>query len=565
MWGLPRSFIWFAATVAIFVLQWIPFTGIFLMFVLAPFWSIVTVNLGFISLAAEALFGSISRLWLIAPIAWFGGYAVIAQASQWELERLDAQIRAHNAGRSVAFDTAREALVVQNNADEMGGAVEALIRSYRLPVVYGVDKPSPRPKASTPLTPLSSNYRSVRLAGITECRRMAKDPSIRAAGIYPSFISEGTGKPVSSGATRRPAGPVMCTYSTPEEPVHPVLMVEAKRKERLRGRVAGKVTSILITPPSGLPVELLSGNASAYAAWFPMPVMGCALNSGAPSWNCEAGFMRGKPKGLGAEGSYGRGTVEIVARAIGLERTDALDRVSEVEGAGTPTLDRVIGRSQDAALGNLDRIIASPSVRATVHDLKGLAERPEVLASRAERMVAAMRTALVESNGQSETARNLQRLIAALPADDFERAGDAILAALDAGRPQQRSGKRPIRENIDEALLTRLSDLGTRGLPILERVVSTSRTPPSAALLGLCRVGSPARDTVVDFARKLTAPVRLHDAHVQALYVTLLRLGEGDIAEDVLALGGERRPSMYAKWRAAITPGSGPEVCKLRI
>ncbi len=27
-------------------------------------------------------------------------------------------------------------------------------------------------------------------------------------------------------------------------------------------------------------------------SWLPMPIMGCALNSGAPSWDCDAGFWR---------------------------------------------------------------------------------------------------------------------------------------------------------------------------------------------------------------------------------------------------------------------------------
>ena len=65
----PVSFWLFGWTGLVFVLQLIPFTGIFLMFLLAPFWSVVTLNLGFVALAYEAATGRVPRVWLLAPIA----------------------------------------------------------------------------------------------------------------------------------------------------------------------------------------------------------------------------------------------------------------------------------------------------------------------------------------------------------------------------------------------------------------------------------------------------------------------------------------------------------------
>ena len=53
---------------------------------------------------------------------------------------------------------------------------------------------------------------------------------------------------------------------------------------------------------------------------FPMPVMGCALNSGAPSWQCFHGFMRDSVTPVAPpDQKYGGGTV-VVAAALGLEK-----------------------------------------------------------------------------------------------------------------------------------------------------------------------------------------------------------------------------------------------------
>jgi hypothetical protein len=78
---MPRSLMFFVATGVVYVLQFVPGIGIILMFMGAMFWPIVWINAGFVSLAIEAWIGRISRLWLVAPIAWFGGYYAVAALS----------------------------------------------------------------------------------------------------------------------------------------------------------------------------------------------------------------------------------------------------------------------------------------------------------------------------------------------------------------------------------------------------------------------------------------------------------------------------------------------------
>jgi hypothetical protein len=47
------------------------------------------------------------------------------------------------------------------------------------------------------------------------------------------------------------------------------------------------VTTIAL--PDGRRLELLGGTAVPLA-WLPMPIIGCALNSGAGRWDCAALF-----------------------------------------------------------------------------------------------------------------------------------------------------------------------------------------------------------------------------------------------------------------------------------
>ena len=75
---LPRSIWFFVFTGVVFLLQTSPVPGFWLLFLAAPFWSAVTLNVGFLSLGIEAAAGKVHRAWLVAPILWFAGYEYVA-------------------------------------------------------------------------------------------------------------------------------------------------------------------------------------------------------------------------------------------------------------------------------------------------------------------------------------------------------------------------------------------------------------------------------------------------------------------------------------------------------
>ncbi|MEM0949453.1 MAG: hypothetical protein AAGK37_18790 [Pseudomonadota bacterium] len=70
----PRSLIFFAIAAGVYVLQIVPFIGIFLMFLVAFAWPAVLVNGGMIGIAVEATRRSVSRFWLIVPAFFCLGF-----------------------------------------------------------------------------------------------------------------------------------------------------------------------------------------------------------------------------------------------------------------------------------------------------------------------------------------------------------------------------------------------------------------------------------------------------------------------------------------------------------
>jgi hypothetical protein len=119
---MPLSFVLFAFTGIVYLLQLFPLTGMFLMIVAAPFWSVLTVNAGFVVLGLEALSGRMPRLCVLVPLAWFGGYAAVAALNHVAFEQLKREVTARNAGKALPFSPETAALVINPNADALGGA-----------------------------------------------------------------------------------------------------------------------------------------------------------------------------------------------------------------------------------------------------------------------------------------------------------------------------------------------------------------------------------------------------------------------------------------------------------
>ena len=104
----------FLFTAAVFLLQLFPLTGMLLMIVAVPFWSVITVNLGFILVIADVVAGTLPRGALALPVIYFGGYFVTAGVSHIEARSLANGVSADNAAKSLPFDPNRESLFFES-------------------------------------------------------------------------------------------------------------------------------------------------------------------------------------------------------------------------------------------------------------------------------------------------------------------------------------------------------------------------------------------------------------------------------------------------------------------
>lgn len=553
---LPWSLSWFVITGVIFLLQLIPVTGVFLMLLAAPLWSVLTINVGFAFLAVEAGVGRVSRMWLLAPIAWFGGYAAAAELSERAYGRLDAELRAENEGRTAPFDPATGALAFADNADDLGQAASRAVRNYRLAVAYVGHNRDRHTARKNELPSLDATFTGHRIADAEACRRLGSDPRLGAARASGTLLTEknAVGRRVSTG---------VCVLSLPEVPSLPIWRVEARSEMLATFMLAGKVVRITITAPDGRRTELRSGQAAPLSRW-PMPAMGCALNSARPAWVCDAGFLRQKSRGLGGSGAWGEATFQVVAGALKLEPASAASRIGEAGGTTTQVLDELLARHERAATANLDLLLRDPTQLATVHHLAGLAERPDLLASRADTMVAAMSAALAHGKGSSESARNLQRLLAALPDADLKRVGPDLLRRLDEGRPIEKPSNRQSRERIDGTLALRIADLGAPALPLLERLALAPRGDSAAhAILGLCRMSPPPDHLAPRLAEQLSTSTSPTSETRAAAYVTLVRWKRSDLAEQLIDEQGRNRSDYRRRW-PGLSEDAGREFCTFR-
>lgn len=541
---MPVSLAWFVLTGALFALQVVPQTGVFLMFLLAPYWSIVTVNLGFVSLVGEALFGRVNKAWLLAPALWFGGYAVAATVSHIQFNVLDASFRKQNEGKSVQFSAADTAIVFESKSSSSSGAASHFVRSYDVPVAY-----EENPNFIT------ARHLAYRIGDRSRCDSIRKDDRYRSSGVNAFGFHENK-RFVTN----------LCVVSGPEDPAGDVVLISEKVERQPHSELLPfDQHTITITQPGGATTELVSGSA-APLQWLPMPVMGCALISSSPAWRCTAGFARESLQGLGAPGAYGSAALALVAKTLGLRESPASERLASFAGRqAAPNLEPIIEQRLRVTLGVLDRVIADPGAASTIHDYAGLHQRPDLISRRAPEIVTAIVAALDIGHSKSlETGRNLQALLAVLPFAEFEPHARVVLGSLEAR-------SKMTEYMIDHRFLARLGELGGTSLSFLERVAFELRGPKGQSLRtytlpaieGLCKAGRDAAHLAERIAVVMNASGRRTDGLYTTAFVALLRLGRPDLADIGPDKASPYRAREYQTWRRTITSDSPSSACRV--
>lgn len=486
----------------------------------------------------EAAIGRVSRWWLVVPLVFYGGYWALAAQDHMAMRRLGAAYDAANAKVMTGFDPFRQALAFDEDGGNGDGAW--LTQNYGLPVAYSANGN------------FQEGFLSHRMIGKEICAKVRETPTLGAAFVTAFSFHDG------DAICDRKIESRFCTLSMPERPALP--LVQVSRTETKGHETSLPITRVTtrITMPSGRQLRLLGGHA-APLSWIPMPIMGCGLNSGAPSWDCDAGFWRkGFTPLVSGDTRYSRDNV-VLARALGLKRVSITERRGGDPALVLEKMAKVEQATLERQLAAIDAMITDPLAKAD-WQVGVASNHPEVLESRANAIMTGVeRAAAIEGDDRGrarESGRILGGLLARLPKARLVGFGPRILGVYG-----QADDEHWLWDT--EPLLRRLGDLGPGALPyLLNRHASTSSVN-SAGIEGLCRIGTAAREraepVLLDRWRRTD---RFDRDERAALYVAMRRIG---IIPPPLPTEGKRDQfaELQAQW-TDISPASPPRVCAVR-
>ena len=146
------SFWLLVAAVGLFLLQWIPFTGIFLMLLGAGFVNAWLIYLLLAVLFVEGVIGRLPRVVAIVPIVAVGAYYSAYREQHRLLAEEILKLKSINIGKVLDFDPSTESLVFDDSVNQ---AIYFVAR-YRIPVAYA-----------------GASDLSARMAPASECSAMA--------------------------------------------------------------------------------------------------------------------------------------------------------------------------------------------------------------------------------------------------------------------------------------------------------------------------------------------------------------------------------------------------------
>lgn len=534
--GWPVSLGLLAATAILYLLQRFQFTGIFLMFVGAAFWSVVLINLAMAGIVLEAASGKVGWQWLALPALYFGGYYCAYFNDQRTLGKVAAETVRFNDGKSLPFDPAERDLVLEDPKDGLGIRPSEFIERFGLPRIF------------------DGNGR-VHLIGTPETCTLARtNRAARAAGVETRALKRASG----SAATAAERG---CTIVMPGEPDKPaVRIVEAGSRKTANGLPLWIRDYSVTDESTEQRVAVRTARAGPLKP-FPMPVLGCALNSSAPSWDCFHEFMRdtaelplGRPRHAGA--------ASLIASVLGLEFSG--DTTAHAVGPEEfqAMADRADADLAAKELALLAEMLARPLAPRKDSWFRQLIDRPDLVAPYAGRLFEAL--GVLQTAGQRgySDGRQLWRLVAVLPETALLPHRRQMIEWMQPGAVQQWTAETlPLYHRLD------VSNLAERDI-VLARLEQSKAELPASLLTAFCRMGTGAPP---DAQARLLAIWRARGERArerrgertdgeEMLYLVLARMGLKEQAGRV-----EQRhmgPTFAAIWDH-VTPDSPDAICEL--
>jgi hypothetical protein len=389
---VPVSLIFLLVAAVWAALQAVPVVGLILMFVLAPFWSVLFINAAFVGTGVEAILGRVRRYWLMLPLLWFGGYACVAAGDHIAMASLGREFEQHNASVKIPFDPSEHALVFRGGSS----AATDMIDNYALPVAY--DENANFKGAS---------HIAYRLIDNAICREIRDTRATGDAGINVLWFHDTNGNGVTDSVFEKR----FCNLQQPEDPAVPVYTVETQETKTSVGSLPVTLTTTTVTASDGRAFTLKGGFASPLG-WLPMPVVGCL------QWTetkCDAAFWRNSPTSLIAK-KFRFSPDPSLARALGLRHVAPEDRVAVDAGEVMKMVETKRQSVMTEELATLDAVIDDVTATADSVPFRSLTNQIALLQPRLPGMVAAVERGVGEPKGRSN-AQQVFYLIKAMPRD----------------------------------------------------------------------------------------------------------------------------------------------------
>lgn len=552
------------------LLQLLPFPGVILMMLGGALWCGLAVHAFLIGVGVEAALGRLPRFLLIVPFAAYGAYYVMYLQQAREISARSEQLRVSNPSLVLPFDPARYSLVLPlEHAQIVAG-------HYDVPVTYDAN-PNFRPEGF--LSHRLLNRRQCADATAAQARLRAERSRAAFGLVTPVRVEDGAVMPTYIRD--------VCLLNFPEKPPLQQIVVTRRGDDAVWRRERGILEQ---TTDFSLDGKLFATYRTA-SVWrlppFPLLLIGCGLNSGAPSWDCFANFRRalevinttphdvdgarydlpesivlGFRKYLPADYAEFKGDDRWQAligqvdnypqRQAEFDSDHKADLFSQfvefvhdtaVEATGTGVFINVSYKGAIAPPGDMERaVLAAPE--------KLIPLRDAIVA----RFVQLARASIGVNN---RWYRLLDKSLVALPRDAYASMPDdevkQLLDALGSSR-----GWDYFRE-----LYLRMTDAGPRTLDFYEhelaRLQNRGASKSLVPELAICRLGQ-ADEPTREILRKefiATSKSDMFDDPVDdnsAVFVTLLRLGDAAVAQGAPATF---RREEVVSWYDAVRGGKG--------
>lgn len=251
-----------ALFIVLFALGWFPGTGIFLMFFGGVPTGLALIAI-FVSIGIDCMRGALPRALVILPVMAFAGYYMLYFGQMVEIVRYEQELKSSNPGRLLDFDPRRQHSLVVAQSTSLPG-------HYQIPVVYQ------RNENIEPQQHLS--YRA-HFGATCETRSSSRSLKRRVIRVRVQSPSKGYRVPVEG----------ICVIRAPERPRGEIVEVRTKDQRIWEYRTTMMEGSFTLVH-EGKELRTYRTASIRRLLPYPLPRIGCGLNSAAPSWDCFAVF-----------------------------------------------------------------------------------------------------------------------------------------------------------------------------------------------------------------------------------------------------------------------------------